>query len=136
MGIYDVLLKSEQPAKREQEQPPTPVPGSAPSPAPPRQARAVNEGRVRKHPAELQKEVVPQTRTRARTHASVDDVLERVVSSKRHLTSYTFRFSSQELDDLDRIKKELNADRETEISKNDVVRLAIHVLLQQLSSSK
>ncbi len=55
---------------------------------------------------------------------------------KQLVTSYTFRFSSQELDDLDRIKEELNADRETEISKNDVVRLAIHVLLKQLSSSK
>ncbi len=136
MGIYDVLLKTEPPAKREQEQQSTPEPSSAPSPTPPRQAREANERRVGKQQADPQKEAVPQTRTRARTHASVDDLLERVVSSKRHLTSYTFRFSSQELDDLDRIKEELNADREADISKNDVVRLAIHVLLKQLSSNK
>lgn len=136
MGIYDVLLKTEQPVKREQEQPSMSQPSPSPAPTPPRQVREADETGSHKQHAEAQKEAAPKTRMRARMHAVVDDTLERVASNKRHLTSYTFRFSSQELDELERIKEELNADRDVEISKNDVVRLAVHLLLQQLSPNK
>ncbi|MDP9315699.1 MAG: hypothetical protein M3R24_33370, partial [Chloroflexota bacterium] len=133
MGIYDTLLKTEQPAKREPEHAPKPQRRPASSPTPPQTGSQPVQRQAATPPAQQQPGSGLHIRVRARTHAPIDDLLERVVSSKRHLTSYTFRFSGQELDDLERIKADLNADRDLEISKNDVVRLAIQLLLKQLS---
>ena len=61
---------------------------------------------------------------------SVDiDELRRRVSAKRHLSSFTFRFRANELEELDLVVDELNQDDDLRVSKNDAVRTALNWLL-------
>ena len=57
------------------------------------------------------------------------DELRRRVSAKRHLSSFTFRFRANELEELDLVVDELNQDDEHRVSKNDAVRTALNWLL-------
>lgn len=77
---------------------------------------------------------------RARTHTpkpvtnnsarpAVIDQLRQKLRAKQHLTSYTFRFRAEELEQLDQLVAELNQTRASKLSKNDLVRLALAWLL-------
>ena len=77
-----------------------------------------------------------RARMHARMHTPLEDELEKVIAHKRHLSSYTFRFSAEELDDLEAMKDNLNTDRQQEVSKNDVIRLAVHLLRKQLDPKR
>jgi hypothetical protein len=79
-------------------------------------------------------------RVRARTRAPkvsasggpssvVTDRLRQKLRTKQHLSSYTFRFRPEELEQLDQLVAELNLTRSTKLSKNDLVRLALGWLL-------
>jgi hypothetical protein len=78
----------------------------------------------------------PPAPTRARTRAPksgpssvVTDRLRQKLQAKQHLSSYTFRFRAEELEQLDRLVAELNQSRTAKLSKNDLVRLALGWLL-------
>ena len=78
-----------------------------------------------------------QTRTDAFVHARVIDELRRLVLSKKHLSSFTFRFKSEELKALDNICEELNRHMTGQrISKNDIVRLSLNWLLKDYQKNK
>jgi len=85
-----------------------------------------------------------QTHQRARTHArqqpgkrtSVEQELRERVLTKRHLSSFTFRFQLEELEALDRITDEINQNGRHKTSKNDVIRLALNWLLQDYEVKK
>jgi len=74
-------------------------------------------------------------RTRARTHTrttpeeasgGIDiDALYRKLQARKHLSSYTFRFRAEELDEIDQIASELEEEAEGKFSKNDLARLAL-----------
>jgi hypothetical protein len=80
-----------------------------------------------------QPEVPVRARTRASrsatTSSSLPDRLRQKLRSKQHLTSYTFRFRAEELEQLDQLVTELNQSRTTKLSKNDLARLAVSWLL-------
>lgn len=57
------------------------------------------------------------------------DRLRQKLRSKQHLSSYTFRFRPEELEQLDQLVAELNRTRATKLSKNDLARLAVSWLL-------
>jgi hypothetical protein len=59
----------------------------------------------------------------------ITDRLRQKLRTKQHLSSYTFRFRPEELEQLDRLVAELNLTRSTKLSKNDLVRLALGWLL-------
>jgi hypothetical protein len=73
---------------------------------------------------------------RARTRASkpvavpaMADRLRQKLRTKQHLSSYTFRFRPEELEQLDQLVAELNQSRTSKLSKNDLARLAVSWLL-------
>jgi hypothetical protein len=77
-----------------------------------------------------------QTTVRARTRAPkavvaapMVDRLRQKLRSKQHLSSYTFRFRPEELEQLDQLVAELNQTRASKLSKNDLARLAVSWLL-------
>ena len=77
-----------------------------------------------------------RTSVRARTRASktalavpMVDRLRQKLRSKQHLSSYTFRFRPEELEQLDQLVSELNQTRASKLSKNDLARLAVSWLL-------
>jgi hypothetical protein len=78
----------------------------------------------------------PVAPTRARTRApkpasgpSLSDRLRHKLRRRQHLSSYTFRFQPDELEQLDQLVTELNQSRTTKLSKNDLARLAVSWLL-------
>ena len=78
-----------------------------------------------------------QTRTDAFVHARVIDELRRLILSKKHLSSFTFRFKSEELEILDNIYEELNRQLTRQrVSKNDIVRLSLNWLFQDYQKNK
>lgn len=76
--------------------------------------------------------------THARTHASIDASLEddlaeslyRKLQQKHHLSSYTFRFRLEELEDLTKLDTKLEKSHPNKLSKNDLVRLGVNWLLE------
>lgn len=62
--------------------------------------------------------------------------IQKMVRAKRHLSSFTFRFRANELDELDQAVNELNQDDEHKISKNDAVRTALNWLLADYKARK
>ena len=70
---------------------------------------------------------VPQAATEVES-VGIDE-LRRRVSAKRHLSSFTFRFRANELEELDLVVDELNQDDDLRVSKNDAVRTALNWLL-------
>lgn len=73
-----------------------------------------------------------RARTRAPKASPAAVVTERLrqkLRTKQHLSSYTFRFRPEELEQLDRLVGELNQSRTSKLSKNDLVRLALGWLL-------
>jgi hypothetical protein len=61
--------------------------------------------------------------------AVVTERLRQKLRTKQHLSSYTFRFRPEELEQLDQLVAELNQARTSKLSKNDLVRLALGWLL-------
>jgi hypothetical protein len=59
----------------------------------------------------------------------VVDRLRQKLQTKQHLSSYTFRFRAEELEQLGQLADELNHSRTSKLSKNDLVRLALGWLL-------
>lgn len=57
------------------------------------------------------------------------DRLRQKLRTKQHLSSYTFRFRLEELEQLDQLVAELNQSRTSKLSKNDLARLAVGWLL-------
>ena len=55
--------------------------------------------------------------------------LRQKLRARQHLSSYTFRFRPEELEQLDQIVAELNQSRTSKLSKNDLARLAVSWLL-------
>jgi hypothetical protein len=74
----------------------------------------------------------------ARTHARLDarserdlaKSLHRKLQQKHHLASYTFRFRSEELEDLTKLDTKLEKSHPDKLSKNDLVRLGVNWLLE------
>jgi hypothetical protein len=57
------------------------------------------------------------------------DRLRQQLRTRQHLSSYTFRFRAEELEQLGQLVSELNQSRTTKLSKNDLARLAVSWLL-------
>jgi hypothetical protein len=73
-----------------------------------------------------------RARTRAPRSASAGQVVDRLrqkLQARQHLSSYTFRFRAEELEQLDHLVAELNRDRTVKLSKNDLIRVALGWLL-------
>jgi hypothetical protein len=58
-------------------------------------------------------------------HASIEQELRDRILVKRHLSSFSFRFRTEELEELDRIADEINHKTRHKTTKNDIVRLAL-----------
>ncbi len=85
-----------------------------------------------------------RTSTHARTHArkQVDtqaqqekrrnqiETLYRQLQSKKHLSSYTFRYRPEELDELESVFTQIERDNPGKVSRNDIARLALNALLE------
>ncbi len=96
-----------------------------------RSRRAAVEATSEPAPAEDARASV-RARTRAARSAPSGQVVERLrqkLQAKQHLSSYTFRFRAEELEQLDNLVAELNLTRSAKLSKNDLVRLALGWLL-------
>lgn len=61
---------------------------------------------------------------------TVIDALYEQISQRKHLSNYSFRYQSGELDALDAIYQQLDKKKPGRISKNDVGRMALIVLCQ------
>jgi hypothetical protein len=72
---------------------------------------------------------VPKAAASTGPSSVVTDRLRQKLRTKQHLSSYTFRFRPEELEQLDQLVAELNLTRSTKLSKNDLVRLALGWLL-------
>jgi hypothetical protein len=72
---------------------------------------------------------VPKAGVSGGPSSVVTDRLRQKLRTKQHLSSYTFRFRPEELEQLDQLVAELNLTRSTKLSKNDLVRLALGWLL-------
>jgi hypothetical protein len=95
--------------------------------------QAVSTEAVEDHKQEAQVE----KRTRARTHTRAIPTLEEVsgdinietlyrkLQARKHLSSYTFRFRAEELDEIDQIANEMEQEAPGKFSKNDLARLAL-----------
>src|SRR6185503_15442303 len=73
-----------------------------------------------------------RARTRAPKAAAAPSMVDRLrqkLRTKQHLSSYTFRFRPEELEQLDQLVAELNQSRTSKLSKNDLARLAVSWLL-------
>ena len=71
----------------------------------------------------------PATPSSVTERGAVMDQLRQKLRAKQHLSSYTFRFRPEELEQLDALVAELNQGRSTKLSKNDLIRLALGWLL-------
>jgi hypothetical protein len=76
-------------------------------------------------------EATVRARTRAVKSAalSMAERLRQKLRTKQHLSSYTFRFRPEELQQLDELVTELNHSRTVKLSNNDLARLAVSWLL-------
>ncbi len=80
----------------------------------------------------------------ARTHAPIDasdkndlaESLHRKLQQKHHLASYTFRFRPEELEELRKLDEQLGKTHPHKVSKNDLVRLGVNWLLEDVKQKK
>ncbi|MCB0164275.1 MAG: hypothetical protein KDI79_08625 [Anaerolineae bacterium] len=106
--------------------------------------RASMDARTHQHAnSSNQEEPSPQPETidnksvNARMHARIENRLKETILNKKRLTSYTFRFKTEELDAIDRfIESELEKYTGQKISKNDIVRLGLNWLLLDFEEQK
>lgn len=123
--------------------PPSPAPSKTPSdqskPARPKEKakrmQTSKRARMRPHTKKRTQTSAP-THIDAQAHARTLDELKRAILSKKHLSSFTFRFKAEELESLDRIAEEVNEGLEQKVSKNDVVRLSLRWLLKDYELNK
>ncbi len=111
-----------------------PVPPPEPASASAVEARTMREPHPEPHadPGRVASPAPMRARTRApkaSPAAVATDRLRQKLRTKQHLSSYTFRFRPEELEQLDRLAAELNRTRASKLSKNDLVRLALGWLL-------
>jgi len=101
---------------------PSIVPDDVPSKQPFQRTRARTDARV-------------HARTEALMHAemlaSQVGALRRRLQAKQRLASQTFRFQTEELEELDRIFEQVKQTTSATISKNDLVRLGLNWLLAE-----
>jgi len=116
--------------------PPTQEPSSPSRPAtgapPARRSAKRTEATAETPPGRGDTSAPMRARTRApKTGPSsvVVDRLRQKLQTKQHLSSYTFRFRAEELEQLGQLVDELNHSRTSKLSKNDLVRLALGWLL-------
>ena len=76
---------------------------------------------------------VPQP---ASSHISIEEELRDQVLIKKHLSSFTFRFRTEELEALDSITDDVNRNGRYKTSKNDVIRLALNWLLRDYQEKR
>jgi hypothetical protein len=121
------LAADGQPARRVTRRPSPEAEGSAasrdPIDATPQTERASTPAPVRARTR------APKAGAPAGPSSVVTDRLRQKLRTKQHLSSYTFRFRPEELEQLDQLVAELNLTRSTKLSKNDLVRLALGWLL-------
>jgi hypothetical protein len=77
-----------------------------------------------------------QARADANGYVRIEEDLRKGLLDKRRLSSFTFRFRSKELEDLDGVAAELNREVAQKVSKNDIVRLGLNWLLQDYQQNK
>src|SRR6266702_5813801 len=85
-----------------------------------------------------------QARTHVRRSASMQaqekrstiiETLYRQLQSKKHLSSYTFRYRPEELDELERIFTQIEGENPGKVSRNDLARLALNALFEDYRSN-
>lgn len=122
---------------------------SQPSPTPPEEAKKESppkedistqtRKRARTHARTKVKKIEspkPEESVHARTHFPIERDLKNSILSKKHLSSFTFRFRPDELDELDEAAGKVNKSREQKVSKNDIVRLGLNWLLKDYKRNK
>jgi hypothetical protein len=114
-GSFSKLMSSPRPTKPAEEK----------ETSPQTDVNAQEDVRVRTHAQEQTSEQVP-----------VEQKLREKILTKRHLSSFTFRFQPEELEALDQVTDELNEHRPQKTSKNDVVRLAVNWLLKDYEENQ
>jgi len=79
-----------------------------------------------------------KTRDSAADEAEGDRIaaIRKMIRVKRHLSTFTFRFRANELEELDLVVDELNQDDEQKVIKNDAVRTALNWLLADYKARK
>jgi hypothetical protein len=103
---------------------------------PPADAQTVAKEETRELPEpSTEKRVRTRTHTRTQTRGGAEaevvsggidiETLYRKLQARKHLSSYTFRFRAEELDEIDQIATELEQEDPGRFSKNDLARLAL-----------
>jgi hypothetical protein len=107
-------------------------------PSPPRPETAEEPQAPAEQDRSVQARTYARTRVRkqARSHTSIEQELREQVLIKKHLSSFTFRFHTEELEALARITDEINRNGKHKTSKNDVMRLALNWLLRDHQEKK
>lgn len=101
------------------------------------QARKNARTHAPKHaPKRAEKDEPKEARIDASVRALIEKELKRSSLIKKHLSSSTFRFRPDELEELNQTVEEINKGAEQKISKNDVVRLALNWLLKDYEENK
>ena len=116
------------PPTQEPSRPSLPATGTPPARRSPKRTEATTEA----SPGRGDASAPMRARTRAPKAGPSSVVVDRLrqkLQTKQHLSSYTFRFRAEELEQLDRLVDELNHSRTAKLSKNDLVRLALGWLL-------
>ena len=126
--------------------PASPTPSQPSSNKPPKPAESkkkIKKVQASKHartrqraPSKKHSQASTPTRTDASVHARTIEEMKRAILSKKHLSSFTFRFKAEELETLNRITEEVNESLEQKVSKNDVVRLSLRWLLKDYEQNK
>jgi hypothetical protein len=108
-------------------------PDSPPAPAPADTTTPIaGDGQKTEQPVVHER---AQPRKKAATQAqqkrsTVIETLYRQLQSKKHLSSYTFRYRPEELDELERIFTQIDTEMPGKLSRNDIARLALSALFE------
>ena len=116
-------------------------PPAKPVPQPPQPKEKVTQVQASKHarthqPTKRSMQASTPPCTDAPVHARTIEQLKRAIANKKHLSSFTFRFKTEELERLDNVTEKMNENMEQKISKNDIVRLSLVWLLQEYEQNK
>lgn len=77
-----------------------------------------------------------QAQTDTRVRAPIHERVRKAVVNRRRLGGFTFRYRTEELDQLDALVNRINRDQGGKVSKNDVVRIALNWLLEDFDENK
>lgn len=91
-----------------------------------------------------QKEALTHARTHTRKstaaqaqekRSTIIEMLYRQLQTRKHLSSYTFRYRPEELDELEQIFTQIDAKSPGKLSRNDIARLALNALFEDYRSN-